>query len=47
MSESTTNAPIGFYAGLAMAAGTLLLNSVPWVAVFLLTQYIGLSLHVL
>jgi len=30
-----------------MAAGTLLLNSIPWVAVFLLTQYIGLSLHVL
>ena len=42
-----SSAPYGFYAGLAMAAGTLLLNSIPWVAVFLLTQYIGLSLHVL
>jgi len=47
MSDVTTAAPYGFSAGLAMAAGTLLLNSIPWVAVFLLVQYIGLSLHVL
>jgi hypothetical protein len=47
--ETTPNAsvptPYGFYAGLAMAASALLLNSIPWDAFFLLTRCIGISMH--